>query len=192
MSDAWYWLDMYGRDYAAALKVMGAAPASWFASGYYPLGLYQGPAYQGQRDAVRAKAAFAQARGQLEGRIKASPDDAYLHANLALALAGLGERDAALGEARRAVDLQPVGKYPRAGIYQIVNLATVQASIGNTGAAIKLLTQLLSMPAGGDVSIPILRLDPTWDPIRNDPRFQALLQQYENAQPVAAASEAEP
>jgi serine/threonine-protein kinase len=186
LSDAWFWLDLYGRDYAAAVDVIQKAPASWF-TGQYPLGLYLGLAHQAQGDAVRAKVAFSEARTQLEGRIKASPDNADLHANMALVLAGLGERDAALSEARRAIDLKPVGKYPGEGIAQIFSMAAVQSRVGNVGAAIKLLDQLLQMPAGEYVSVPLLKIDPTWDPVRHDLRFQALLKKYAQSVPASAA-----
>jgi hypothetical protein len=49
------------------------------------------------------------------------------------------------------------------------------------------LRQLLDAPAGSVVAVPILRIDPAWDTIRNDPGFQALLKKYANAEPNAAA-----
>jgi len=55
-----------------------------------------------------------------------------------------------------------------------------------------LLQKLLSIPAGETVSIKRLELDPVWDPLRGDPRFQALLKKYSGAQPMAATSGASP
>jgi serine/threonine-protein kinase len=57
----------------------------------------------------------------------------------------------------------------------LTNLAEVEAHAGETGAAIKILHRLLSIPAGMQVSIARLKIDPVWDPIRNDPGFQQLL-----------------
>lgn len=105
-------------------------------------------------------------------------------------MAGLGENNEALKEAQRAVALQPVAKSALAGPGQLANLAAVEARIGDTAAAIKLLDQLLAMPAGFDASVPLLKLDPAWDPIRKDPRFQELLQQYVQYKPSVAYDQA--
>jgi TolB-like protein/Tfp pilus assembly protein PilF len=188
LSDAWYWQDMYARDYAAAVAVIGAAPAAWFANQHYPRELYQAQAYQAQGDVAKARTAFAQARTPLDAWIKATPDDASLHANLALTLAGLGKNDQALREAQRAVTLQPVAKDAIHGPQKLLTLARINARIGHTDAAVQLLDHLLATPAGLYVSVPMLKLDPAWDPIRNDPRFQALLTKYENTQPAATTS----
>ncbi|WP_139351327.1 tetratricopeptide repeat protein [Rhodanobacter sp. B05] len=188
LSDAWYWQDLYQRDYAAALAVIVRAPAAWFANRYYPHALYQAQAYQAQGDTAKARTAFATARTQLEAWIKATPDNAVLHTHLALVLAGLGENDHAIHEAQRAVALQPVTKDALDGPQQLAALAEVNARIGNSAAAIKLLNQLLAMPAGGVISVPLLKLDPAWDPIRHDPRFQALLKKYASATPSASGT----
>ena len=57
-------------------------------------------------------------------------------------------------------------------------MAAVQAQLGQADQAIAGLDRLLAMPAGERVSVPLLKLDPTWNPIRNDERFQALLREY--------------
>jgi tetratricopeptide (TPR) repeat protein len=187
LGDAWYWLDLYGRDYTAALKAIGQAPTAWFKNNDYPLGLYQGEAYRAQGNATQAEAAFAQARTQLERWIKESPDDVQLHANLALVLANLGERSAALAEAQRAMALRPIDKHPYEGISPLASMAAVQSRIGNAAAAIKLLDRLMSMPAGESLSVALLRMDPAWDPIRSDPRFQALLKKYPAPAPASTS-----
>lgn len=184
MSEMWYHQYLFARDYPAALSVLDQAQAAWFVSFRIPRELLEAQVYQAQGDTTQAHKAFAAARTQLETWIKSSPDDADLHANLALTLAGLGQNSEALKEAQRAVALQPVAKNAEAGPGQLANLAAVEARIGNTAAAIKLLDQLLAMPAGFDVSVPLLKLDPAWDPIRHDPRFQALLLKYAQYKPA--------
>ncbi|HET9819297.1 MAG TPA: tetratricopeptide repeat protein [Rhodanobacteraceae bacterium] len=192
MSEAWYWLDLYARDYAAALGSIQKAPASWFTSTHYPLGLYRGQVYQARGDTARAKAAFAEARTQIDDWIKASPGKASLHATLALVLAGLGERGKALQEARHAVALRPIDEDPNGGPDQVANLAMVESRLGETAVAIKRLHQLLSIPAGWSASVSLLKLDPAWDPIRHDPRFQALLKKYGDAASTSTSSAAPP
>src|SRR5207248_7799185 len=94
---------------------------------------------------------------------------------LALAYAGLGEKEKALEQAQRAVkdyDMDAVNK-PSAE----TALAQIQAHFGDFDAAIGALPHLLKVPAG--LTIANLKLDPFWDPLRKDPRFQKLA----NAQP---------
>ena len=188
LSDAWYWQDLYARDYAAALDVIAKAPAAWFTQQQYPRELYQAQAYQAQGDAAKARVSFAAARTQLESWLKATPDNADLHANLALALAGLGDNAQALNEAKHAVALKPVSKFANSRRRYLLTLAQVNARSGHTDAAVKLLDQLLAMPAGAYSSVPLLKLDPAWDPIRKEPVFVALLTKYRNAEPATASS----
>ena len=54
----------------------------------------------------------------------------------------------------------------------------IYAQLGEADAALELIELLLSMPAGREVSVPLLRLDPTFDPLRSDPRFEALLARF--------------
>ena len=65
------------------------------------------------------------------------------------------------------------------GDYNLTGLAEVEARTGETADAIGVLRQLLSIPAGDSVSIARLKIDPVWDPIRNDPAFQKLLGEKE-------------
>jgi hypothetical protein len=122
--------------------------------------------------------------------LKAAPDDSGLHAALASCLAGLGSVDAAMQAAERAVKLQSIQFRALTEPSMLVKLARVELQVGRTGDAIVLLEHLLSMPAGRDMSVEELRIDPGWDPLRGDPRFEALLKKYANAQslPVVGGS----
>jgi hypothetical protein len=68
-----------------------------------------------------------------------------------------------------------------------VNLASVEAHTGHATDAIEVLRRLLSMPAGLDMSVEDLRINSEWDPIRHDPRFQALLTKYSQPAPGSSA-----
>jgi tetratricopeptide (TPR) repeat protein len=91
---------------------------------------------------------------------------------LALAYAGLGEKEKALDQARRAVTSYKDDSLSRPTAEQI--LAQIQAYFGDTDSAIAALPHLLEVPEG--ITPALLRFDPFWDPLRKDPRFQKLCQ----------------
>ena len=91
----------------------------------------------------------------------------------AFAYAGLGRREDATREGRTAVELRPASKDTWYGVDMLRNLAVVYATVGEADSTVKVLRTLLSIPSG--ISVPWLRADPTWDPIRRDPGFQALV-----------------
>jgi len=87
--------------------------------------------------------------------------------------AGLGRRREAILEGQTAIELMPVGKEAYRGYYRAWDLARIYAMIGEQDAAVAQLEYLLSIP--GHLTVPWLRIDPTWDPLRNHPRFKKLL-----------------
>jgi serine/threonine-protein kinase len=139
---------------------------------YYLIGF----ARKALQDEAAARAAFLKAKGLLEAQLKESPDAADMHIQLAKVLAYLGEKDAALAEARRATELVPESKDAFGGPEIAAGVAEVHAILGDNGRAIEILDGLLSRPSG--VTVPGLKINPVWDPLRNDPRFQALIDKY--------------
>jgi serine/threonine protein kinase/cytochrome c-type biogenesis protein CcmH/NrfG len=135
-----------------------------------------GIACKGLHDEAGARAAFLKARSIVETQIKQSPDDADACAQLAEVLAWLGEKDAALAEAQRARELLPESKDAFHGPKITAAVATVHAILGDNGRAIEMLDGLLSRPSW--ITVQLLKVDPSWDRLRNDPRFQALLNKY--------------
>jgi hypothetical protein len=120
-----------------------------------------------------SRAYFDSAASVLEGRTASRPDDPALHADLGFAYAGLGRREDAMREGRRAVDLRPPSKDTWLGVDMLRALAITYATLGEADSAVKELRLLLEVPSW--ISIPSLRADPTWDPIRRDPGFRALI-----------------
>ena len=118
---------------------------------------------------------FDSAARVLEQRSRARPDDPALHAMLGLAYAGLGRREEAIGEGRRAVELRPPEQDTWFGVDMLRNLAVVYATLGEADSAVKQLRVLLSVPSW--ISVPLLRADPTWDPVRRDAGFRELVGQ---------------
>jgi serine/threonine-protein kinase len=150
---------------------LAALPGS-SAGKYYVVGIAQ----KVLGDDAAAHAAFLKAKSVLEDQLKQKPDDPGLHIQLAKVLAWLGEKDAAIAEAQRATDLRPETKDAFDGPRVTEEVAQVYAILGDNARAIELLDGLLSRPTG--VTLQSLKVNPAWDPIRNDPAFQALFAKY--------------
>jgi len=103
------------------------------------------------------------------------PDDNFTLIQSAWITLALGRNAEALRLAIRAAELSPIEKDALAAPAVLDALAQIQAKAGDPAGAVKTLQRLLAIPAGIDVSIARLRVDPIWDPIRNDPGFQQLL-----------------
>src|SRR2546426_3393211 len=141
-----------------------------------PKASLEGTLYLYLDDKVNAHSAFERARIIAERLVRESPDDAARHGQLGLILAGLGQKDAAVAEGKRAVELLPESQDAFDGPEITAVLAQIYAWTGEHDQAFGLLDHLLVVPNG--ITIPGLKLDPVWDPLRKDPRFQALIDKY--------------
>jgi len=121
-----------------------------------------------------SKKYYDEARSILESKIREQPDDARFHSALGIAYAGLGRKEDAVSEGKLATELIPVSKEAIGGLFRIEDLARIYVMVGEFDAAINRLESLLSRP--GPLSIPLLRLDPAWDSLRDHPRFKKLIE----------------
>jgi TolB-like protein/Tfp pilus assembly protein PilF len=130
-----------------------------------------------------AQAEAEKARQLLEERLRERPNDISSMTQLSWVYLSLKRNSDAIKLARQATNLLPPEKDVVVGNILLAGLAEIEARTGATADAIALLRRLLSVPAGGSVSIARLKIDPVWDPICNDPGFQQLLAGKEHVGP---------
>src|SRR5256714_1576276 len=144
------------------------------------LRFWLGWAQQVAGDHAAAQQSWRQARIELEPFLKEQPDNYVLVGDLALVSMGLGDKAAAFALSEQAMNVLPLDKDAVDGPAPIEVFARVAAQMGEPGRAIAALQKLLSIPSEGALAsrVPLtpalLRLDPMFDPLRNDQRFQKL------------------
>jgi TolB-like protein/Tfp pilus assembly protein PilF len=126
-------------------------------------------------DVSGAHADAENAREPLEARLREHPQDFRALRALSWVYLALDRKTDAINDARRAVELLPLEKDAVLGSGNLADLAEIQAQAGVVKETVENLKKLLSIPAGETISIARLKIDPVWDPIRNDPAFQELL-----------------
>jgi eukaryotic-like serine/threonine-protein kinase len=170
------------RNYGEAVRLLQARLAQFHFDSQDEKAVYQVALALTQRlagDTAGAKATAEQSRDILEplyrDESRSQKARAHYAADLSQAYAAMGEKDLALKTAAHAIMLWPRTKDPKVGPVFEENLAIIQTIFGENSRAISTLTQLLQTSYSGRITPALLRLDPLWDPIRNDPRFQELV-----------------
>ena len=145
----------------------------------YPKSWYEGLAARMRGDKKGAQAAFAVARLEVEKVVLAEASNGRALSLLAMIDAGLGRQEQAVQEAEHACDLVTFESSGVSAPIVRCNLATVYAWNGQVDFAISELDQLVNRPAGSNLpaqpTYGDLRRNPLWDPLRNDPRFTAIM-----------------
>jgi TolB-like protein/class 3 adenylate cyclase/Tfp pilus assembly protein PilF len=167
------------RKYREGLQEAESLPEDTLASSSEGLGgkyYLVGFARKALHDDVGARAAFLKAKSAIEDKLKRSPDAADDRIQLAKVLAYLNEKGSALAEAQHATELLPESKDAFGGPEITSGVAQVHAILGDNGRAIEILDGLLSRPSG--ITVQDLKVNPVWDSLRNDSRFQVLIDKY--------------
>ncbi len=128
-------------------------------------------------DIAGARANAQQMLRPLETLSQKDPDNPIFVSALSLIHAVLGQKDAAIKEAERAITLLPSGKDAMEGPTYEQNLAFVEVLVGDKNRAIPRLQRLLEIPYTDCLTPALLRLHPQWDPLRGDPAFQKLCEE---------------
>ncbi len=166
------------RKFDRALDVLrrNRIPALFSHVYYIPVAELMAYTYLAKGELDQARAWFDSSRVQVEALIASEPSDSRYYSALGVAYAGLGRKEDAIREGKRGADMMPVSKESKQGPPRRGDLARIYVLIGDYEAAIDELEYLLSIPAS-PVRAPLLRIDPIWDPLRDHPRFQKLLEQ---------------
>jgi tetratricopeptide (TPR) repeat protein len=170
-------LALYERDFAAADRVLASLTDREF--GEIKWGIYFNRAIaeaviaRAKGDVAAAHDAFAAARPEVEKAESEDPSHGGTHAALGLVYAGCGLKEEALREGRRALELTPVAKNAVDGAGVLYFFAVICAWTGERDLAFEQLETLAKIPAGA--SYGDLRLDPNWDSLRGDERFEKIV-----------------
>jgi tetratricopeptide (TPR) repeat protein len=140
--------------------------------------LLLGLSQQRAGDVAAAHATYHDAAQDLNRQLEKAAADSFAagqtHGFLGRAYAGLGEAASAIAEGQKAMTIHPTSKDPVEGPVEEENMAQIYALLADADHAIPILKRLLQIPYAGAITPAGLRLDPVWDQIRNDARFQQL------------------
>ncbi len=167
--------------YPEALEVLRQIPAearSGLDHKLKEVDLLEGLILQGMGQTEAAQAAFRKAKEEAAAALREAPNEPSRHAALGRMLAHLGEKEAAIAEAKRAVELLPDSVDAFSGPHLKNALAEVYILTGETAQGIALLDELLTQPSY--VTVENLKLDPVARRLRDNPQFQQLLAKHEN------------
>lgn len=167
----------YERNFPEALAALQRSPLENLhgkTSTPLPKSFLAGQVYRLMPDPEKARASYEQSLGIAQTALAESPNDPARHVLLGLIYAGLGRKEDAIASGKRAMELLPETKDALDGPIFVVSMARIYAITGELQKAIDLLEHSLQTLSG--TTVPELRLDPTWDVLRAEPRFQKLVQ----------------
>jgi TolB-like protein/Tfp pilus assembly protein PilF len=168
---------VYLGDYDAANRVIAATPGKYADEAFNGSANWAyGLVARARGDKQKALAAFAAAREKWEAQHADKPKDVVYFAGIAKLDAGLGRKEDAIREARRAVELKPIAKDSLNGPTTVANLAMVYAWTGERDRALEQLEKVATIPTSlGGPTYGDLLLNPCWDDLRSDKRFDKIV-----------------
>jgi TolB-like protein len=167
------WVALFARDFPRALQLLSeATPAE---RKTYDVAFFEGVIARAQGDFAKARASFQLGRDRVVAQLGERPNDPDLISKISVADAGLGYKEIAIQEAKKAVELCPMSRDAVDGASYESMLAMTYAWIGDRDAAIAGLEKMVTLPRGPEWGE--LRYSPLWDDLRNDARFNRLLTQ---------------
>ncbi len=174
-----FYMELLSRNYQKALDALAEASVvfeegQWW---FIPKDQLAAYTYHLLGEPVQARALYHSALNLLEKEIKERPDDDRVLSSLGVVYGGLGQKENAIRAGKLAAELIPVSKNAVIGPFRVEDLAFTYVLVGDYDNAMDQIEYLLSIPSW--LSVPLLSIDPKYDPLRDHPRFQELLKKYE-------------
>jgi len=172
------YLDIINRNYEKAIVELNLSHHE-FVTGQFrfsPKTQALGLIYKYKNQPALSKLYFDSSKTQLEKMIKDSPQDERLHSSLGITYAALGNKDKAIFEGKKGIELLPIEKEAYRGYYRLWDLADIYTLLGDYDNALKQIDFILSIP--GTFSVNQLKLFAFYDPLRNLPGYKAIIDKY--------------
>ena len=174
LADQWLYVSLCERDWAAVARALAAIPPTGIATDLnFPRSYCEGLAARAQGNVAAAQTAFIAARVELEKTVHEQPDWGPGHTVLGLIDAGLGRKEEAIREGRRGVELLPITRNSIDGAELMKYLAVIYAWCDERELALQQIGATLKIPSS--LSYGNLKLHPSWDSLRGDPRFEKIV-----------------
>src|SRR5438477_579422 len=176
IADQWLCVALCRRNEAEIMSALASIPDIGIIpfSVRMPRSFCEGLVARAQGNVIGSDSAFSSTGSEMEKALREQPDYAEALSVLAMSDPARGRKEDALNEGRRAAELLPVTKDAMTGAEILRNLAITYTRVGEKDRAIKQLEELL--PLYGPVSYGQLKLHPWWDPLRDDPRFETVME----------------
>ncbi len=173
-----FWQEVYDGRYDEALVWLDRNPGEWLRLKMWvrPEVLLRAYVHQFRGEPDLARAAFEEAAVMLEAEVRVHPDEPRAHSSLGIAYAALGRGEEAVEHGIRATELFPLSVDAAYALPHAYDLALIYTQVGEYDIAFDELDRLMSIP--GWITIPVLEMDPRWAPLREHPRYRALVAKY--------------
>ncbi len=175
---AWYWQEMFEGRHSEALRGLQSASGDWIRIKIVarPDSLLAAQAYDLLDEEKTAAVHYERSRVLLEAEVATSPDDPRLHSSLGIAYAALGRKEDAIREGIRATELLTREEDGFYYLPYVIDLAHIYTIVGDYDSALDEIEYLLTYPSW--ITPPFLEMDPRWAPLRDLPRYQALIEKH--------------
>jgi serine/threonine protein kinase/tetratricopeptide (TPR) repeat protein len=168
--------DLFDRKYDNALQQINKMSFLNTQFRFLPKEVLAARVYGYKNETERMTENYKKAQKIVEAKIEEVPEDERYYSSLGIIYAGLGDKEKAIKYGMKGIELLPVSKEFWRGSFREEDMAIIYTMLGEEDKAIELLNRLLSRPY--DLSVTWLKLDPMWDPLRDNPRFLSLLSRH--------------
>ena len=175
---SWYWQEVGEENYQAALELLSDTSDNWISHKLWamPKSMLLAFIYEYLSKPELAYSGYKNALEPLEKKVVEHPDDPRYHSSLGIAYAGIGRKEEAIKEGKRALDLLPMSKDAAYGIPYVHDLAVIYTMVGEFNLALDQLEYLLSVPSW--ISPAWLEMDIRFAPLKTLPRYKDLITKY--------------